>query len=35
MEMGHYTRVTKAIGRMKRGDERKLEQLRCKLRRLE
>ncbi len=35
LEMGHYTRVTKAISRMKRGGERKLEQLRRKLRRLE
>jgi len=35
LEMGHYTRVTKAISRMRRGAGPKHEQLRRKLRRLE
>ena len=34
LEMGHYTRVTKALSQMKRGVGKKHEQLRRKLRRL-
>ena len=34
LEMGHYTRVTKAVSQMKRGVGKKHEQLRRKLRRL-